>query len=405
MSEHKNPKKHAGKKPALSPSSKVKRSIVILGSTGSIGCSTLQVLDEHPGRFDVVALAAYSDVNRIVEQAAKVHPKYIYMGDPVAAEFLQGEPIGQECEILTGKESITMLASLPEVDMVVNALVGAAGLLASLTAVEQGKFLALANKESLVVGGSLFEEIALRTGARILPIDSEHSAIWQCLSAGRDSEVRRLILTASGGPFRQLDRSEFKNVTREEALNHPTWKMGPKVTIDSATLMNKGLELIEAVWLFSIPPEMVSIVVHPQSIVHSMVEYVDSSVVAQMSSPDMKLPITYALFWPERLPSDFGRLDFADLGELTFAKPDIEKFPAINLAYNAAVMGGTAPAALNAANEVAVDAFLLGRIGFTEITDIIEKTLTNHQVVEKPSLLDIMEADSRSREVAEAFIQ
>ncbi len=385
-------------------SSFTKRSIVILGSTGSIGRSTLEVLDEHPGRFEVVALAAYSDVNRIIEQAAKVHPKYIYMGDPVAAEFLQGEPIGRECEILTGKESIAALAALPEVEMVVNALVGAAGLMASLAAVENGKYLALANKESLVVGGSLFEDIAQRTGAKILPIDSEHSAIWQCLSAGRDSEVRRLILTASGGPFRQLDKSEFKNVTREAALNHPTWKMGPKVTIDSATLMNKGLELIEAVWLFSIPPEMVSIVVHPQSIVHSMVEYIDSSVVAQMSAPDMKLPITYALFWPERLPSEFGRLDFSELGELTFAKPDIEKFPAINLAYNAAVMGGTAPAALNAANEVAVDAFLLGRIGFTQITDIIEKTLMNHQVVDKPSLLDIMEADSRSRELAETFV-
>jgi len=397
-------KKKAQKKRNKKADSSAKRSIVILGSTGSIGRSTLDVLDEHPGRFEVVALAAYSDVDRITEQAAKAHPRYIYMGDPVAAEFLQGEPIGRECEILTGAESITTLAALPEVDVVVNALVGSAGLLASLTAVENGKFLALANKESLVVGGSLFEEIAQRTGARILPIDSEHSAIWQCLSAGRDSEVRRLILTASGGPFRQLDKSEFKNVTREAALDHPTWKMGPKVTIDSATLMNKGLELIEAVWLFSIPPEMVSIVVHPQSIVHSMVEYVDSSVVAQMSAPDMKLPITYALFWPERMPSEFGRLNFTDLETLTFAKPDLEKFPAINLAYNAAVMGGTAPAALNAANEVAVDAFLLGRIGFTEITDIIEKTLANHQVVDKPSLLDIMEADSRSREMAEAYI-
>ncbi len=403
MSERKNKDKQNIKQSVSSNSSK--RSLVILGSTGSIGRSTLRVLDEHPGRFDVIALAAYSDVTRIVEQAAKVHPKYIYMGDPVAAEFLQGEPISQECEILTGKENITMLAGLPEVDMVVNALVGAAGLMASLTAVEKGKYLALANKESLVVGGSLFEEIANRTGAHILPIDSEHSAIWQCLSAGKDSEVRRLILTASGGPFRELDKSMFKDVTREDALNHPTWKMGPKVTIDSATMMNKGLELIEAVWLFSIPPEMVSIVVHPQSIVHSMVEYVDSSIVAQMSAPDMKLPINYALFWPERLPSDFGRLDFTELGELTFAKPDVDKFPAINLAYNAAVMGGTAPAVLNAANEVAVDAFLLGRIGFTDITDIIEKTLTSHSLVEKPSLLDIMEADSRSREVAETFIQ
>ncbi len=379
------------------------RKLVILGSTGSIGRSTLEVLDDHPGRFEVVGLAAKSDVERMLTQIERYRPNYVYMGDQGAADFLKGELLAKDIDVLSGDEGLIKMSSLPEVDLVVNALVGAAGLLASLTTVESGKYLALANKESLVVGGSLFEQAAERTGARILPIDSEHSAIWQCLASGRDSDIRRLILTASGGPFRTKKRSEFENVTKEEALNHPTWQMGPKVTIDSATLMNKGLELIEAVWLFSIPPEMVSIVVHPQSVVHSMVEYVDSSIVAQMSAPDMKLPIAYALFWPERVSADYGRLDLTEMQSLTFTKPDVEKFPAINLAYNAATLGGTAPAALNAANEVAVEAFLLGRIGFIDITDIIEKTLEKHTVVEKPSLLDILDADRWGRKTAEGY--
>lgn len=384
---------------------KTLRKIVILGSTGSVGRATLEVLDDHPGRFEVVGLAAKSDVERMLIQIERYRPNYVYMGDPAAADFLKGELLARDIDILSGDEGLIKMSSLAEVDMVVNALVGAAGLLASLTTVESGKYLALANKESLVVGGPLFEKAAERTGARILPIDSEHSAIWQCMASGRDTDIRRLILTASGGPFRTRKRSEFASVTKEEALNHPTWKMGPKVTIDSATLMNKGLELIEAVWLFSIPPEMVSIVVHPQSVVHSMVEYVDSSVVAQMSAPDMKLPIAYALFWPERVNADYGRLDLTKMQSLTFTKPDVEKFPAINLAYNAATLGGTAPAALNAANEVAVEAFLLGRIGFLDITDIIGKTLEKHTVVEKPSLIDILEADRWGRQTAEGFVQ
>lgn len=380
------------------------RKIVILGSTGSIGRSTLEVLDDHPDRFEVVGLAAKSDVERMLAQIERYRPSHVYMGDQSAADFLAGELLAKDIDVLSGDEGLITISSLPEVDLVVNALVGSAGLLASLTTVESGKYLALANKESLVVGGPLFEQAAERTGAKILPIDSEHSAIWQCLASGRDSDIRRLILTASGGPFRTKKLSEFENVTKEEALDHPTWKMGPKVTIDSATLMNKGLELIEAVWLFSIPPEMVSIVVHPQSVVHSMVEYVDSSVVAQMSAPDMKLPIAYALFWPERVNADYGRLDLTKIQSLTFTKPDVEKFPAINLAYNAATLGGTAPAILNAANEVAVESFLLGRIGFTRITDIIEKTLEKHTVIEKPSLLDILDADSWGRKTAEGFV-
>ncbi|MFQ5607837.1 MAG: 1-deoxy-D-xylulose-5-phosphate reductoisomerase, partial [Candidatus Zixiibacteriota bacterium] len=305
------------------------RNIALLGSTGSIGRSTLEVVDDHPGRFNVVALAAYSDVERISSQIKKYKPRFVYLGDPAAHDFLRHELSDSNVEIVTGDEELNRIVSEPDIDLVVNALVGAKGLMASLTAVEKGKYLALANKESLVVGGALFEEACRRTGASILPIDSEHSAIWQCMAAGRDSEVRRLILTASGGPFRTMNKSELSQVTKEAALDHPTWKMGPKVTIDSATLMNKGLELIEAVWLFSIPPEMISIVVHPQSIVHSMVEYVDSSVVAQMSNPDMKLPISYALFWPERVAADYGRIDFTEISSLTFSPPDVEKFPAI----------------------------------------------------------------------------
>ncbi len=383
---------------------KKRRNVVILGSTGSIGRSTLEVIESFADRFSVVGLAAKSDVETIMSQALKHRPRFICMSDPAAAEFLRGEQLPDGAEVLAGDEGITRLASLPEVDLVVNAMVGAAGLLASLAAVESGKTLALANKESLVIGGPLFEQAAKRTGARILPIDSEHSAIWQCLAAGRDVEVRRIILTASGGPFRTLSRGDFEKITPEEALNHPTWKMGPKVTVDSATLMNKGLELIEAVWLFSLPPEMISIVVHPQSIVHSMVEYIDSSVVAQMSAPDMKLPISYALFWPERTQSEFGRLDLTKIQSLTFLTPDAERFPALNLAYNAATLGGTAPAALNAANEVAVEAFLLGRISFPRITDIIEGTLARHRVIPKPTLLDILDADRGARATAAQFI-
>jgi 1-deoxy-D-xylulose-5-phosphate reductoisomerase len=289
------------------------------------------------------------------------------------------------------------LAELPDVDIVVNAVVGASGLRTSLAAVKAGKFLALANKESLVAGGPLFGGLMQRHGARILPIDSEHSAIWQALMAGKANEIRRVLLTASGGPFRTFPTEGFESITPEMALSHPTWNMGRKITIDSATLANKGLEVIEAVSLFQIPAAKVEVVVHPQSIVHSMVEFCDSSVIAQMSRPDMRLPITYALFWPERVESAFGRLEFSQGLKLEFEAPDLDRFPALRLAYEVARVGGTAPAVYNAANEVAVEGFLNRRIKFTEITDTISATVDNISIVSDPNLEDILDADREAR--------
>jgi len=371
--------------------------ITILGSTGSIGRSALDVVVAHPGRFKVIALAAGRKVEILADQITRFRPRLAVVYSESEAEQLRRISPLNGLEIAFGQEGLQKAASLAENEVVLNALVGAAGLLASLEAVKAGKNLALANKESLVVGGSLFAKEAEKSGAKILPVDSEHSAIWQCLTAGKMNEIRRIILTASGGPFRELPKENFKDITPEQALAHPTWKMGPKVTIDSATMMNKGLELIEAVWLFSMTPDNIKIVIHPQSVVHSMVEYVDSSVIAQMSFPDMRLPIAYALFWPDRRPSDYGRLDLAQVGQLTFLEPDEDKFPALRLARQAAALGGTAPAALNAANEVAVQSFLDGAIGFLQIPELIEKTLVKHTVITTPSLEDILDADREAR--------
>jgi 1-deoxy-D-xylulose-5-phosphate reductoisomerase len=347
-------------------------------------------------------LAAGRNVGLLAEQITRFRPRYVAVySEKEAAALKELSPL-PDLDIGVGQEGLTQIASLPENDIVLNALVGAVGLLASLETIKAGKQLALANKESLVVGGPLFVPAVTGSGAKILPVDSEHSAIWQCLNAGKRADIRRIILTASGGPFRERPLETFKDITREEALAHPTWKMGPKITIDSATMMNKGLELIEAVWLFSLPPDKISIVIHPQSIVHSMVEFVDSSVIAQLSRPDMKLPIAYALFWPERLPSDNGRLDLAAVGRLDFHQPDEHKFPALELARRAALLGGTAPAALNAANETAVEAFLNGRIGFCRIAELIEEALVIHDVTNDPTLDDILLCDRETRrQVAE----
>ena len=380
------------------------RKIVLLGSTGSIGKSTLDVVTDHPGSFDVIALAAYSNVDLLVEQFHAFQPKYLCLVNPDNAPRLREALKDHSVELLFGEEELVHLAGLSEADIVVNAVVGAAGLLASLETVRQGGTLALANKESLVTGGPLFPELVKKSGAKILPIDSEHSALWQALTAGKPSEIRRLIITASGGPFRNLPADQFAAITPAQALNHPTWKMGPKITIDSATLANKGLEVIEAVALFSVPVEQVSVVVHPQSIIHSMVEYVDSSVIAQLSSPDMRLPITYALFWPDRAESKFGALDFSSLSGLTFEEPDLQRFGALRLAFDAARTGGTAPAVFNAANEIAVEAFLNEKITFPEITDTIEKTLNAVSIVSMPQLDDIIEADRTGRAVAQEKI-
>ncbi len=380
------------------------RKIVLLGSTGSIGRSTLDVIREHPGCFDVVALAAHSNVELLVEQYHLFRPKYVCLVDQSKAkqlaECLKDKPV----KVLVGEAEMVQLAGLGDADLVVNAVVGAAGLLASLEAIKKGKHLALANKESLVAGGPLFASLVKKTNGKILPIDSEASAIWQALACGNADEVKTVILTASGGPFRDYPLDQFDQITPQQALAHPTWKMGAKITIDSATLVNKGLEIIEISALFSVPGEKIKVVIHPQSIVHSMVEFIDSSIIAQLSRPDMRLPITYALFWPERVESDWGRLDLNALNSITFEKPDFNRFPALPLAYSVAKAGGTAPAAFNAANEVAVSAFLEGSIRFPQITDTIEHVVNQIEVVSAPELDDILQADREARAVAKERI-
>jgi len=371
--------------------------ISILGSTGSIGRSTLEVIAEHPGRFEVVALGAGRNIDRLVEQIGQCRPRLVIVQSDLEIAELKKRIPNPDFEIMSGPEGMEQAAGLGENDIVLNALVGAVGLTASLAAVRAGKLLGLANKEALVVGGPLFAGLMKKRQGQILPVDSEHSAIWQCLKAGRQEEVRCLWLTASGGPFRNRDAAAFKDITVEEALAHPTWKMGPKITIDSATMVNKGLELIEAVWLFSLPPDRVRIVIHPQSIVHSMVEYVDSAIIAQLSRPDMRLPIAYALFWPERIESEFGRLDPTAMANLEFLEPDEVRFPALRLAREAAVAGGTAPAAFNAANEIAVELFLARKITFPGITELIEKILVKHSVMHDPGLDDILNCDRETR--------
>ena len=345
-----------------------------------IGRLTLDVIRSHPGRFNVRALAAYSNVDLLAEQARAFKPEYVCIVDESKHSQLTEAMAGTDIRVLAGDKDMVDLAALGQVDTVVNAVVGAAGLKASLAAVRNGKALALANK------------------------DSEHSAIWQALMSGRKEEVRNLIITASGGPFRAWPKEKFASITPEQALNHPTWKMGPKITIDSATLFNKGLEVIEAVALFQVPPDQVKVVIHPQSIVHSMVEFIDSSILAQLSNPDMRLPIAYALFWPERVESDFGRLELSQLSELTFEMPDFERFPALRLAYEVAREGGTAPAVFNAANEVAVESFLNKSIGFVDITGVVGQVMDKIEVVLKPNLGDILEADRSAREMATIMI-
>jgi len=378
--------------------------IVVLGSTGSIGRSTLEVIDCHPGRFNVIALAGHSNIDLLEKQYRRYRPAYIAVVDPVAGNALSDLLKDEAVEVLIGEQEIIRLAGLNQADLVVNAVVGAAGLLASLETLKSGKKLALANKESLVTGGPLFPDLLKKHGGAVLPIDSEHSAIWQALMSGKENEIRKLIITASGGPFRALPLEDFSSITLEMALNHPTWKMGRKITIDSATLANKGLEVIEAVTLFSVDVDKVEVVVHPQSIIHSMVEFIDSSIIAQMSVPDMRLPISYALFWPDRVESEFGRLEMANLGRLDFEPPDLKRFPALRMAFEVASAGGTAPALFNAANEVAVEAFLAGSVSFIEIPDIINAAVEEIEVVSYPTLDDILEADKMARETAKLRI-
>lgn len=376
------------------------RGLVLLGSTGSIGRSVLDVVDKHVGAFEVMALAARSSVDLLAEQCFKYRPKFVCVVDPRMEQPLR-QQIGREAvEILCGEADLLKLTALPGAEIVLNAIVGSAGLRASLETLKNGKRLALANKESLVTGGPLFAPYLAEKMPGIFPIDSEHSAVWQATMAGRRSEIRKILLTSSGGPFRTLPIDKFDTITVDQALNHPTWKMGPKITIDSATLANKGLEIIEAVTLFGIPADRIEVVIHPQSIVHSMVEFIDSSVIAQLSMPDMRLPITYALFWPDRVESDFGRMDWKQPQSLQFDAPDFERFPILETAFDVARVGGTAPAVFNAANEVAVEGFLRCALRFTEIADIIQSTLDAVSLIGKPELDDILAADRKARHLA-----
>jgi 1-deoxy-D-xylulose-5-phosphate reductoisomerase len=377
--------------------------ISILGSTGSIGKSTLDVVARHPDRFSVVGLAEGHDVRLLAEQIGRFRPKVVSVRDPGSIEELKGL-IGQpRPEIVHGIEGACAVASLADADLVVSAIVGAAGLAPTLRAIESGKNVALANKETLVAAGELVSRQAAARGVAILPVDSEHAAIHQSLAGHRREDVVSILLTASGGPFLRWSRERMEKATPEQAMAHPNWAMGAKITIDSATMMNKGLEVIEAHWLFGQPAERVRVVVHPQSIVHSLVEYRDGCVVAQLGVPDMRAPIAYAISWPERCESGVAPLELSKVGSLTFEEPDIGRFPCLRLAYQALQEGDSMPAVLNAANEVAVDAFLKGRIGFMEISRIVERTMEAHSKSPVRSLEEVMEADAWARENAGAM--
>jgi 1-deoxy-D-xylulose-5-phosphate reductoisomerase len=378
------------------------KSIAILGSTGSIGRSTLSVAESYPDRFQIVALAAGSNLEAAVDQALRWRPRVMSMAAEPDADALRvrlkKEGLG-EIEVVHGAAGTVRVATHPEVDFVVSAIVGVAGLEATYEAVRAGKTLGLANKECLVAAGELITAEARRQGKPLLPIDSEHNAVHQCLRGGRMDEVDRIWLTASGGPFLNTPHSVFASITVEQALNHPTWKMGRRITIDSATLMNKGFEVIEACRLFHLPPGKVEVIVHPQSTIHSMVEFVDGSILAQFSVTDMRLPILYALTYPERIQSDM-RFAVSDLRHLDFCPPDLKKFPCLRLAYEAAEAGGTKTVALNAADEVAVAAFLEGSIRFDEIPRIIEDVLTATNSGKLESIAKVLEADAEARRLA-----
>ncbi len=378
-----------------------RRSFALLGSTGSVGVSTLALVERFPERFRAVALAAGRNMAVLAEQVRRHAPDLVSVADETSAADLRQRVPSYTGRILVGSEGPLAVATHPEADLVLSALVGALGLVPTLAAVHAGKHVALANKEALVVAGELVTSAARAQGVDLLPVDSEHNAIFQALQGQRRSEVKRIVLTASGGPFLSRSAAELANVTVAEALNHPTWKMGPKITIDSATLMNKGLEVIEARWLFDVDADRIDVVIHPQSIVHSMVEYIDGSVLAQMAVPDMTIPIGYALAYPERLPLDYLRpLDLPAAGTLTFVAPDRQRFPCLDLAYRALRAGGTMPAVLNAANEIAVERFLAEDIAYREIPTLVAAVMDAHEQGPASNLDVLLAADGWAREAA-----
>ena len=367
--------------------------ISILGSTGSIGVNALKVADHLAGELKVVYLSAHSNSARLIEQAEKFNPKTIAIVDPDAYQKVKNTLGAKKIEILKGREGLLNLASRDDVDIMLNGLVGAGGMEPTLNAIDAGVDVALSNKESLVMAGDIIYRAMERTGAKLFPVDSEHSAIWQCMAGENVNDIRSLILTGSGGPFRNRPLNTFQDISVEEALNHPNWDMGKKITIDSATMMNKGLEVIEAFWLFSFNHDKIKIVIHPQSIIHSMIELKDGAVKAQLGVPDMKVPIQYALTYPRHLPAPWEQLDFFACGDLTFQEPDLERFPCISLAFEALKNLGTTPAALNLSNDYAVQRFLDKKIRFTDIPRINEMIMNSHNWIEHPTLEDLKNLD------------
>jgi len=382
--------------------------VTILGATGSIGLSTLDVIRRHPDRYQVFALTGHSRVDELAGLCREFLPRFVVVSSDVHEARLKELVAGLNVEVLSGASALNVVAAHEDVDLVMAAIVGAAGLLPNLAAAKAGKKVLLANKESLVMSGELFMREIAQSGASLLPIDSEHNAIFQCLPNGQfkqDSGVEKILLTASGGPFRSFSYEQLKTVTPAQAVAHPNWSMGQKISVDSASLMNKGLEFIEACWLFNCSADQVEVVVHPESVIHSMVSYVDGSVIAQMGNPDMRTPIAYGMAWPERLESGVKPLDLFQVAQLNFERPDTERFPCLALAKQSFETGGCAPAILNAANEIAVEAFLSERISFLNIADVVEGTLNGVSNQTSDSLEQVLESDSKAREFASSLVQ
>lgn len=382
----------------------MKKRIAIVGSTGSIGTQALDVVDAHPELFEVTVLVAGNNVDLLKQQALKYKPDTIVIGNEAHYKELNDAMFAEGIKVYAGEEAISQVMSHGDVDMVLTATVGFSGLKPTLAAIEAGKTIALANKETLVVAGDIVTQKAREKGVNILPVDSEHSAIFQAWAGEFDNPLEKIYLTASGGPFRGKNRKELEQVTRAQALKHPNWDMGAKITIDSASMMNKGLEVIEAHWLFGLKKEQIDVIVHPQSIIHSIVQFKDGSMIAQMGLPDMKLPIQYAMAYPKRIQNDFPRFNFMDYPALTFEKPDLESFRNLQLAYDAMEKGGNMPCILNAANEIVVDAFLKDKVGFLAMSDHIEKVMAKATFIKKPTLDDYFESDKEARELANKYI-
>lgn len=383
----------------------MKKQIAILGSTGSIGTQALQVIEEHPDLYEAYVLTANNKVELLIQQARKFMPEAVVIANPQKYAELKEALKDLPIKVYAGEDALCQVVEAAPIDMVLTAMVGYAGLRPTMNAIKAGKVIALANKETLVVAGDLINKMANKYNTVILPVDSEHSAVFQCLSGEYNNKIEKVILTASGGPFRHFTMEQLATVTKEQALKHPNWKMGAKITIDSASMMNKGFEVIEAKWLFDVRPEQIEVVVHPQSVIHSMVQFEDGAVMAQLGMPDMRLPIQYAFSYPKRIHSSFERLDFTKMASLTFEKPDTERFRNLGLAYEALHRGGNMPCIVNAANEVVVAAFLHDRISFMGMSDVIEKAMQKATFVQNPTYDDYVQTDAEVRRLAEEMIK